>query len=504
MGPGVTGLLNEYEKDMLSSEQYELLEKLVANHVAPSVFRETMDVLWDLRKFAVKISQKYPQLQPDYDISLETWLEKTTYTRKEKDGFIKELNEQGYITKFDRACKCFIKAETYPEYKHYRPIKSRTDRFKAYMGPIFQGINEILFGDMENFIKKIPVRDRPEFLRNKLAEFLKINCTDFSSFESHFIDAVMFAIEYPFYVWCTYRLPVAQDFRLELTTLMSSNVCKFFDFIIDCMSRASGEMNTSSGNGWVNMILFKYVSEAKGSEHTTQSFEGDDGITANFPEDTAPTTQDYLDLGWTCKMITVDKFEEASFCGIVADKEDLINVCDVRAYIADFGWTRQQYLDANSITLRALLRAKGFSAIYQYPGCPILDALGHYALRMTDNGLVKKKMMRMYRRGQLADSRFKNNKFRELLDFFQNKRPERIQTPMNTRNLVERLYGISVDEQLTIEQYLDDLTEIKNLEIDIQVPELWRYNTEMFVTHEYIHPVASHLEQLNRDLRNIL
>lgn len=489
---------------MLSMKQYELLEIMIATHVPVENLRETVTVLWDMRKFAVLKSQEYRQLQPDYDISIETWLEKTTYTRKEKEGFIRELDQQGFLTKFDRACKCFIKAETYPEYKHYRPIKSRTDRFKAFMGPIFQGINEILFSNVESFIKKIPVRDRPEFLRNKLQAFTKLNCTDFSSFEAHFIDCVMFAIEYPFYVWCTFQLPVAQDFRMELMTLMNSNVCKFFDFVVDCMSRASGEMNTSSGNGWVNMILFEYVSRIKGSELDSKSFEGDDGITANFPETSAPTTQDYRDLGWTCKMTTVEKFEEASFCGIVADKVDLINVCDVRAYIADFGWTRQQYMEANSITLRALLRAKGFSAIYQYPGCPILDALGHYALRMTDNGLVKKKMMRMYKRGQLADSRFKNNKFTEILNFFKNKRPERIQSPMNTRNLVERLYGISVSEQLTIEQYLDELNEIQNLKIDIEVPPQWRYNTEMFVTHEYIHSVSSHLEQLDKDLKKIL
>jgi hypothetical protein len=285
---------------------------------------------------------------------------------------------------------------------------------------------------------------------------------------------------------------------------MKSNVCKFFDFIIDCMSRASGEMNTSSGNGWSNKTLFYYVSAAKGSESEDASFEGDDGITGNDPPESAPTTEDYNKLGWTCKMITVTKFEEASFCGIVADKNDLINVCDVRAYLADFGWTRQQYLEASEVTLRALLRAKGFSAIYQYPGCPVLDALGHYALRVTDNDKVQSKMMKMFREGKLADSRFKNLKMKEILDYYKLKRPERIHSPENTRELVERLYDINTAEQINIENYLDNLNEIITLEIDIKVPDVWRYNTEMFVTHEYIHPVSSHIEQLNRDLDAIL
>jgi hypothetical protein len=489
---------------MMSDEHLKILESLVASHVAPEHFRETVNVLWDIRIFVVKECQKYKQLPPHYDLSPETWVEKTTYTRKEKDGFLRELFEQGFLTKLDRACKCFIKAETYPEYKHTRPIKSRTDRFKVYMGPAFQGINEILFSDLESFIKKIPVWQRPEFLMNKLKEFIKINCTDYSSFEAHFIDMVMFTIEYPFYCWCTWLLPIADDFRDELATLMKRNVCKFYDFIVDCMSRASGEMNTSSGNGWVNMILFKYVSQVKQSTSMTASFEGDDGVTANIPESSAPTTEDYFSLGWTCKMVTVEKFEEASFCGIVADSEELINVCDVRAYIGDFGWTRQQYMEANKITLLALLRAKGYSAVYQYKGCPILDALGHYALRVTDYTVVNKKMMRMYKRGQLADSRFKNKKFEEILKFFEHKRPERHNTPHNTRELVAKLYGISIDQQINIENYLDALNEIVNLDIDIDVPEQWRYNTEMFNTHEYIHEVSSHMEQLDRDLRTIL
>lgn len=465
--------------------------------------KQTCDVLWDMRKFAIHLAMTFEPIPADFDDSLEAWLAKTSYTEVDKQKFRDEIEERDYLKRIDRACKCFIKAETYPEIKFPRPIKSRTDRFKAKMGPIFQGINEQLFARTEYFIKKIPVNERPEFIKNKFGNASKFKCTDFSSFEAHFIDCIMFAIEWPLYMWMTKDLPNATEFRKELETLLRRNVCKFIDFVIDCMSRASGEMNTSSGNGWVNLVIFLYITTCKKALIALGLFEGDDGVTTTTPDSSSPTTKDFEDLGWLCKVIDVDKFEEASFCGIVAHEDDLINVCDIRAYIADFGWTRQQYLNANNTTIMALLRAKGYSAVYQYPGCPIIDALGHYALRVTDHDFVRKKMNKMLKEGRLADSRYKNHMFVTMFETMKHKRPERIKTPMQTRLLVERMFNIPVSRQLEIETYLDELNEITPLNIDIDVPDVWRYNTETFVASEIYFEVASHRFQLERDLAKI-
>lgn len=469
---------------------------MVAQHVPRDKIATTTEVLWDMRKFSVRLAQTFQQLPHDYDCSIETWLEKTTYTQRDKEKFMREVDEQGYLRKMDRACKCFVKAETYPEYKHARPIKSRTDRFKALMGPIFQGINEMLFSKMQFFIKKIPVHQRPQVMKDLFGNSDNINCTDFSSFEAHFIDCIMFAIEFPFYYWATSNLPSADWFRLELNTLLIANKCKFVDFILECMSRASGEMNTSSGNGYVNLLLFLYTSCSKGALEAVAQFEGDDSENSVKPEGSTPTTDDYRKLGWVCKLIKVDKFEEASFCGMVSDQDDLINVCDVKAYIGDFGWTKQRYLESNPVTLLALIRAKGYSAVYQYPGCPIIDAMGHYALRITNHQHIKTKMMRLYRRGGLADSRYKNHRFEEMFKQVLIKQPVRIHSPINTRLLVEKLFGIGIEQQLHIENYFDTTNEMKKMEFDLDVPECWEYNTEMFVSQEYIHETASHFEQL--------
>lgn len=475
--------LNEFVMDQLSPKNYHKLKVMITDVIDPVFVQQTLDVMWDIRKHSVSKCFEFRQLSSDFDQGIETWLEGTSYTAADKQKFRDELLKDEELRRKDEFCKCFIKAETYPEFKYPRPIKSRTDKFKARMGPIFQGINDCLFENLKYFIKKIPVRDRPKWLYERFCRSSKIDCTDFSSFEAHFINIMMFAIEFPFYAWATAKLYNHTWFMTKLDILLQPNKCIFYDFIVFSMSRASGEMNTSSGNGYSNMILFTYVARVKGAVETEQGFEGDDGIVTADPIDSLPLSRDYDDLGWSCKLVTAESFSTASFCGIVADEVDLINVCDIRAYIADFGWTRQQYLWANDKTHRALIRAKGYSAVYQYPGCPIIDALGHYALRITNDEIIHNKMIKMYKKGQLADSRYKNSKFQEMFDVMLKTYPTRIISPPNTRLLVERLFGISPFKQEQIEDYLDKLNVRQPLEIDIEVPEVWRYNSDAYINN---------------------
>lgn len=499
---GIDLPLDGFVLEMLSEVNYDKLKNLVANHIHSDNVVLTTNVLWDIRKHAVSKCYEFPKLEPDFDQSLEAWLEQSSYTTKDKDKFKAEIDEHSDLRKRDRYCKCFVKAETYPEFKYPRPIKSRTDRFKARMGPIFQGINNCLFSNLKYYIKKVPVNERAQRLLDLLGLGDRYDCTDFSSFEAHFLDCIIFAIEFPFYFWCTMNLANQHEFMTELETLTEPNRCVFRDFIIISMSRASGELNTSSGNGWSNLIILTYVARVKGAHETRQQIEGDDGIARVFPNSAYPTATDYEDLGWLCKLITNNCFSEASFCGIVADPTDLINVCDVKAYVADFGWTKQQYLDANERTLEALIRAKGYSAIYQYPGCPIIDSLGHYALRITEKSVVHNKMMKMYRRGHLADSRYKNQRFEAIFNSLK-KIPPRKEAPMNTRLLVEKLFNISIQEQIEAEKYLDSLNAKQTLKFTFDVPEVWRYTFETFVDNVPLSSTESQFQELQNYLKSM-
>jgi hypothetical protein len=471
-----------------------MMFEMAKSHVPLDNLAETMTVLWDLRKHCCELAMTFKQIAPDFDDSIERWLEQTSYTQKEKEKLKQEIEESGVIKVKDRACKCFVKAESYPEFKYPRPIKSRTDRFKAKMGPIFQEINNLLFSNTDWYIKKIPVDERAKHLSEILHKLQDFICTDFTSFEAHFINLLIYTIEMPLYVWMTMRLQNATWWQDELRTLMSMNTCKFKDFIVWCMSRASGEMNTSSGNGWSNLCLNTYTTRVKGATSFKGQFEGDDANTTTIPSTAAQTTADFTKLGWSCKLEKHKKFEEASFCGLVADLEDMITVCDIRQYLAEFGWTKQQYLGANDITIKALIRAKSFSAVYQYKGCPVIDALGHYGLRITDAIEVKRKFDKLLSKGKMWDNRYKQQMFEQMHIKYKNTLPTRVKSPINTRRLVEKLYNVTIAEQLEIENYLDSKQDISSLEIEINTFEVWKYTWDTFVGDEEEQETSLHAE----------
>jgi hypothetical protein len=89
-------------------------------------------------------------LSPDSDTSFETWLADTSYTNSRKDSLRSVYNEllqdPYYKTNFkEKGVDCFVKDETYPEYKYPRGIYSRTDTFKVLVGPIIKLIEHELY-----------------------------------------------------------------------------------------------------------------------------------------------------------------------------------------------------------------------------------------------------------------------------------------------------------------------------------------------------------------------
>jgi hypothetical protein len=230
-------------------------------------------------------------------------------------------------------------------------------------------------------------------------------------------------------------------------------------------------------------MIYTYLARVKGAFYAKGGHEGDDGITCTKPDSARPTTSDYQLLGWTCKLEAAESFSEASFCGIVSDREDLVNVTDILKAVAEFGWTSEKYAFANELTLKALLRAKGYSMIYQYPGCPVLDALGHYALRVTDDLAVKTRLLQIMQT-KFEDS-YKRNLILQAIEFVSMKRPDRKESPPNTRRLVYKKFGVSEQKQLEIESYLDSLSVICPLQIDLDWHPDWVAAYDQYVRPLY-------------------
>jgi hypothetical protein len=155
----------------------------------------------------------------------------------------------------------FVKSEFYELFKHFRMINARCDTFKASVGPVFKVIEHEIFKNPA-FIKKIPVMERPEYICNRILKGGGLYMeTDYSSFESLFTPQLMRSCEMIMYKYMSRDLLGGTTwFSLVERTITGTNAIsnKYFKAWVEG-KRMSGEMNTSLGNGFSNLMIMKFV-----------------------------------------------------------------------------------------------------------------------------------------------------------------------------------------------------------------------------------------------------
>jgi len=430
-----------------------------------------------------KVCKEFKPLAPDTDVSFETWLSGTNYSEGRKndlrvvrDGFLNGTRDR---TRWIYRVKQFMKDEPYPEYKHPRPINSRSDTFKCEIGRFFKVIEKELYKH-PFFIKNVPVADRPAFISAKFRPG-KVMESDWKACEAMFTRDLMYDCEFILYCFLTRDLPEFKYFAFLLDAVIAGDneiVSKYF--ISWCEAkRMSGEMNTSAGNGVSNWFVNEFMmTEVKKMTDFEGTGEGDDGLFQANGE--YPTAADYKALGVNVELIVHDDLASASFCGIIFDPIDNINVTDPREVLAQFGWTSRQYAQAKSSKLRGLLRCKALSYAHQYPGCPIIDSLAQYGLRVTrDSGQCAKDLVHKQKNMNLW---YKE----QMLAAFKDEKKIASRKPgLATRFLVEKKFGLTVAQQLIIERYLDSLTSIQPLEVlpilGDSIPPSWTHYWDNYV-----------------------
>jgi hypothetical protein len=434
-----------------------------------------MQFLRGLRKFTKRWVKKHLKpLAPDADTSVEAWLADTNYPEWRKQELRETLEEMtGKPWKEICKVKLFTKDECYPTYKHARGINSRHDAFKCMVGPIFKLIEKEVY-EHPSFIKHVPVHLRAEYIQKKLARVgVSVAQTDYTAFEAHFRKIVMESCEFILYRYMVKNLTGGDDFmKLCEDVIAGRNFCvsKFFKIKIDAR-RMSGEMNTSLGNGFSNLMLMLYMLELKGCQNVDGVVEGDDGL---FVFDgPRPSADDFQKSGFTIKLEYFDKLHLASFCGLIFDPEDMINIGDPMKYLVSFGWGSGKYTSFKIGKLRSLFRSKALSLSYQFQRCPILSALGRMGMRLTrgynahDFVLADRRMGQWEREQYLAAEAARKA---EGIDF-------NAPIPWNTRMLCETVFGITVEHQIQIEDYLDSVMEWGILQhplIDMYTPLQWK------------------------------
>lgn len=391
-------------------------------------------------------------LDADSDCSVETWLNNTNYPKWRKEQLQNCYDRtNGILDPEDLKVKSFIKDETYPSYKYPRAINSRTDSFKIRVGPIFKLIENVVY-KLHWFIKHVPVDERCDVIkRDCYQDGAKIIGTDYTAYEAIFIKLMMMSCEMKLYKYMTQNLPDQDWYHIVESTLTGRNKCifKMFTCYVDA-TRMSGEMCTSLGNGFTNLMVFLFTAHKLNLKSLKGKVEGDDGIFTFYGE--VPSTDWFAKLGLIIKIVEYEELSLGSFCGILCDSDDMINVTNPIDALLDFGWTSGKYSGASDKKLRMLLRAKSMSLAYQYPGCPILDALSKYGLRVTKG---EKFLLNL--------DPYKTELFRTMFLKYGTEFP--IKTPsLRTRLLVERLFKIPINQQLKFENYLDHKQDLSPIE----------------------------------------
>lgn len=435
-----------------------------ANARPPSAQEDFLSGLADYVQAQLASGRFGSPISPDEDVSFEGWIENTGYPDWRKQE-LREVNEKMvHILEDPRHLqnKSFMKDEHYTDWKHARGINSRSDQFKCFSGPLFKLIEKRVFSAPE-FIKKVPCHDRPNYIMDRLfAPGARYFSSDYTSFESVFIKKLMMAVEIQCYRYFARQFP--EFLKIVTKALTGTNVCKYKWFTARLeATRMSGDMCTSLGNGFSNLMFMEYVCMKLGSK-CVGVVEGDDGLFRI--EGVVPGPDDFAKLGLIIKCEEHESLTTASFCGIVFAEEDLINVTDPRKVLASTSWLTGRYSKAKKNVHLDLLRCKGLSAAHMYNGCPIITALARYVLRATrGRDLRNVTAMRHW-------SQYERDWLNEILAAQAG--IEWIEPPTATRLLVEKLYGISWETQESIERYLDSLNDVQPLSLNmVDFPEAW-------------------------------
>lgn len=374
----------------------------------------------------------------------EEWLEGTNYNTSRRESLRNTYSETRGVPSRKQCCtvKTHVKREDYPTYKHARTINSRSDAFKCFAGPIFKSIEKVVY-DSPYFVKHMTPEQRAQRISTMNTTNMHVYASDYTAFESHFTKQIQESCEMHLYAHCLANYP--HHFQRLHHTLTGRNKLRTRNGLRATVSarRMSGEMNTSLGNGFTNLMVAMYLTQRNGGKCFDAVIEGDDALIVT---DTTLTKDMYENLGFTVKLDEVKDVRTASFCGLIFS-ESGETIKDPVRFLQHFGWT-DTYLRAQPNKHFALLHAKALSALHELPQCPIVGAVCRYAMKISSQ----------------YPALFTDTYLKRLYD------REWVSTPLspsqNTRLLFERMFKVPVQQQLDLEEQIahGDLTGLSSLQ----------------------------------------
>lgn len=365
-------------------------------------------------------------------MTFDDWLASTSYNdaRKMELRAVHDSLRGGLPSKKQAAhIDSFIKSESYPEWKNARIINSRSDAFKVFCGPYIKSVENEVYR-LPYFAKHTTIDQRKEMVKNLCISGNKYYATDFTAFESHFTPEFMNMCECQLYLHCLSNYADAEFLCRSLTGKNSMRTRHGVRAEVPGR-RMSGDVCTSLGNGFTNLMLALFIVEQKHGT-LTGLVEGDDGL---FSSTVPITAQDYLDLGFTIKIEEVDDPTKASFCGLIFGESGQV-IRNPYRFIQNFGWTGS-FISAGPRIMDGLLKAKAMSALTETPHCPIVSVLAQHALDLT---IISKALF-------VEDGYHIHNSSFSSIPF--NPSPE-------TREYFAKVFAIPISTQLLVEKAIHD------------------------------------------------
>lgn len=399
-------------------------------------------------------------------MSFESWLKATRYPQRRKiqlQQLHDRIDELGINTDSRDVCrvKCFIKNESYPKFKFPRAIYSRSDMFKIMIGRFFKVLEESIYhlknpNGVPYFIKPIPHCDRTNFIIEHFNYGPGFTCegvyrryftADYKAMEGSFRPELMRKVEMVMYDHVLQFLPCVGEFRRLMEVLFGVNVCVFRNFVLKIVGRRmSGEMNTSLGNGFSNLMIILYNLREIGVFDAVVVVEGDDSLVSYVGRLMVPCM--WSRFGFTVFMMYHISPNLASFCGQLFDESSGVVIADPMKIVLNFSWFNKKYREVGRNIRYGLIRGKALSLLYLYPGCPIVQSFALAYIRLTKDYKV------------YIDSTLDAYKKRILFDAIKfAKLPVRDVEP-TARDFMQLVYGIAPTSQCKIEEYFDGLTTI--------------------------------------------
>lgn len=283
-----------------------------------------------------------------------------------------------------------------------------------------------------HFIKHIPVPERYKHILSLVRSGSKYYENDYKAFESHFTPEILNTIECELYKYLLSKYSADADYICRVITGENRLHTQAGVNCTVTGRRMSGDMCTSLGNGFTNLMLFLYICHKKkmwGDGYV----EGDDGIFATQADLTA---QDFAELGFTVEIKELSHPSRGHFCGMTFP-ENGQNIKDPRKVFETFGWT-SSFIHAGSTVMDELLRSKALSLAYEMPQCPILGALSRRALELTMGIEVK----------------HTEDKWGQRWDVILKTPVPLFEPALETRQLFQELFNISVEAQIMAEDYI--------------------------------------------------